>query len=143
MTYATQADIESRYPGALKQTGPVSAGVIDAVAVALALFDASNLADGYLRRSPFAFIVPVPDPVPDWLVALVVDIGLYRATSTVHASLPVFEDRRKRYLDALMVLEAIADGTYNPDGRVLRTALTGPIPMSITHRPRLFGRGAL
>ena len=143
MTYATQTDIESRYPGALRQTGPVSAGVIDAAAVSLALLDASNTADGYLRRSPWAFVVPVPDPVPDWLIALVVDMGLYRATSTVHASLPVFEDRRKRYLDALKVLDAIADGTYNPDGRVLRTAPPAPIPMSITHRPRLFGRGAL
>lgn len=142
MTYATQLDIESRYPGALKQTGPVVSGVIDTAAVALALLDASNTVDGYLRRSPLAFVVPVPAPIPDWLIALVVDIALYRATSTVHASLPVFEDRRKRYLDALKILEAIAAGTYNPDGRALRGATTA-IPLSVSSRPRLFGRGAL
>lgn len=142
MSYATQLDIESRYPGALKITGPVSAGVLDEAAIALALLDASTLADGYLRSAPYRFTVPWPDPAPEWLVALVVDIGLYRATTTVGASLDVFKDRRQRYEDALALLESIAAGKYNPNPVTTTTGTVAGV-VSVSSRERLFGRGCL
>lgn len=141
MSYATQLDIESRYPGALKITGPVSAGVLDEAAIALALLDASTLADGYLRSAPYGFTVPWPDPAPEWLVALVVDIGLYRATTTVGASLDVFKDRRQRYEDALALLESIAVGKYNPNATTTTSTVAGVV--SVSSRERLFNRGCL
>lgn len=141
MSYATQSDIESRYPGELAQAGPTVNGVLDEAAVALALLDASNKADGYLRAAPYRFAVPWPDPAPDWLADMVVDIALYEATPTALASQEDFKDRRKRYEDALARLGAIAAGRVNPDTAAPASTVAGVIAVSST--PRLFGRGVL
>ncbi|MFZ1325949.1 MAG: phage protein Gp36 family protein [Candidatus Contendobacter sp.] len=142
MSYATQADIESRHPGELKQAGPQVGGVLDEAAVALACVEASGLIDGYLKAAPFSLIVPWPGVTPDWLVDLAVDIALYQTTPTAIASQDDFKDRRRRYEDALALLEAIAAGKFAPPGVTLGTVPRAD-QLYIQSQPRLFGRGRL
>lgn len=113
MTYATQADIEARYPGWLEY-GPKIKGTqaLDTVAVGLAC----AAADDPINRAllTIGWSVPVAAPVPDWLLNLAVDIAAYFATSTAVASTELLDDRRKRYDDALRVLADIATGRVCP-----------------------------
>lgn len=142
MSYITQADIETRYPGELAQAGPRDGlGNLDAAAIALACAEASAKADGYLRASPAGFTVPLPPPAPVWLIDLVADIALYQATPTAIASQEDFKDRRKRYEDALATLAGIAGGKVLPQAPTASPA--GVAIFYATSRPRLFGRGVL
>ena len=101
MAYATQADIEARYPGELAQAGPRDpAGNLDPAAIALACEEASAKADGYLRVSPAGITVPLAPPAPVWLTDLVVDIALYQAVSYTH--LDVYK-RQELYLISQIV----------------------------------------
>ena len=75
MPYATQDDIEARYPGELTQAGPTVDGALDDAAVELALAAASNTLDLTLRG--IGWTVPVAAPVPRWIVDLVLDMALY------------------------------------------------------------------
>ena len=142
MSYATQADIESRHPGELKQAGPQINGEIDPAAVALACVEASSLIDGYLNASPFALTVPWPGIAPDWLVDIAVDIALYQTTPTAIASQEDFKDRRRRYEDAIALLEAIAAGKFAPPGVTL-SGVPQAHHLYMSSKPRLFGRGCL
>lgn len=136
MTYATQADIESRYPGELAQAGPKTPdGLLDEAAVGLALAAAEDAINRALRV--IGWTVPLADPAPGWTVALAVDLALYRATPTVLASQEDFKDRRARHDAALATLEAIAAGRVLP-----------PLPAGVagsgvlfSSSPRQFGRG--
>lgn len=142
MAYATQADIEARYPGELAQAGPRDpAGNLDPAAIALACEEASAKADSYLRVSPAGFTVPLAPPAPVWLTDLVVDIALYQATPTAIASQDDFKDRRKRYEDALAALAGIAGGKLLPQTPPANPA--GVLLVYTTGKPRLFGRGVL
>lgn len=139
--YATQADIESRYPGELQQAGPwYTDGVIDTGAVALACQEASGLIDSHLKAAPYGFVVPWPAPTPEWITNLAVDIALYQATPTPMASQDDFKDRRRRYEDALAFLAALAAGKVAPPGT---NALPSNYRMHVMSRPRVFYRGAL
>lgn len=143
MPYATQTDIEARYPGELAQAGPREAdGALDAAAIAQILADVSDLADGYLRAAPAGYAVPWPDPVPAWLVEAVVGMALYLATPTAVASQEDFKDRRRRYDDALALLEGIAAGRVLPPPAASAAASLAD-GLYIASNPRLFGRGAL
>ncbi len=138
MTYASLANIETRYPGELAQAGPKDAtGALDADAVDVALAAADDRIDSALRV--IGWTVPLTSPAPAWVTRLAVDIALYLATPTVLASQDDFKDRRKRYETALDVLSEIASG------KLLPASLDGG-PASgvfVTSQPRLFGRGAL
>jgi len=136
MTYATQALIETRYPGELTQAGPLVNGVLNAAAIAAACAAADELLDGTLRTIGWA--VPLTS-TPDWAVPLVVDIALYLATPTVLASQSDFSDRRKRYERALEQLEMIARGEWLPAPPADAELST----VYVSSNDRLFGRGVL
>lgn len=136
MPYATQDDIEARYPGELTQAGPTVDGALDDAAVELALAAASNTLDLTLRG--IGWTVPVAAPVPRWIVDLVLDMALYLATPSALASQPDFADRRKRYDTAQSTLSAISSGTLLPP-----PPSTGATGVYITSSARQFGRGVL
>lgn len=114
MTYATQSDIEARYPGWLALAGPINetTKALDTVAVGLACAAADEPINQALRT--IGWSVPVTAPLPDWVLHLAVDIAAYFATSTAIASEATLNDRRKRYDDALRVLADIAAGRVYP-----------------------------
>lgn len=138
MTYATLADIETRYPGELAQAGPKdAAGALDADAVAVALAAADDPIDRALRA--IGWTVPLTLPAPGWVTRLAVDIALYLATPTVLASQDDFADRRKRYDATLTTLADIAAGRLIPAPLVGET-VSG---VFVTGSARQFGRGVL
>lgn len=136
MAYATQALIETRYPGELAQAGPMVSGVLDTAAITAACAAADELLDGALHTIGWA--VPLAS-APDWAIPLVVDIALYLATPTVLASQSDFSDRRNRYERAVERLELIARGEWLPpppaDAELSAVYVAG--------NDRLFSRGAL
>lgn len=138
MPYATLDDINARYPGWLALAGPVANGVLDEDAVDLALKSADYAIDSALRR--IGWDVPVVTvPVPGWIVDLAVELAVYAATTTALASADVLNDRRKRYEDALRVLDDIAEG------KRIAPALPGQASggVEFSSRERLFTRGVL
>ena len=138
MTYAAQADIETRYPGELAQAGPKDAtGALDTDAVAVALAAADDRIDGALRA--IGWTVPLTAPAPGWVNRLAVDIALYLATPTVLASQDDFKDRKARYETALAALNDIAAG------RGIPPPLTGGAASGVyvASSARQFGRGVL
>lgn len=144
MTYATQDDIEARYPGELAQAGPRdSANALDAAAIELALTAADATIDRALRAIGWPMPFPATvDPIPEWAIALAVDLALYLSTPTVLASQDDFKDRKARYQTALDTLDAIAAGRIipsRPDG-LTEEAVTG---VYSTSNARVFGRGTL
>ncbi len=139
MTYATQADIEARYPGELAQAGPRDGtGDLDAVAIGRALSAADALIDRALRS--LGWTTPLASLAPEWVVALAVDLALYLATPTALASQSDFSDRRKRYDTAAAQLAAIAQGDVLPPRPADQAAVTTVYTSS---KPRVFGRGTL
>ena len=139
MTYATQADLEARYPGELAQAGPKDGtGGVDAVAVAQALGAADAMIDRTLRT--LGWTVPVAAPAPGWIVDLAVDLALYLATPTVLASQADFKDRRARFDTALATLADLAAGRLLPAPPPVTAGLTTLYSRS---NDRLFGRGTL
>lgn len=138
MAYASQSDIEARYPGELAQAGPRDAsGALDDDAVALACEWAAATADRYLRA--IGWPVPLDDP-PDWLVDLTADMALYMATPTAIASQADFKDRLTRYQAAFAQLDAIASGRLVPEPPSSGGA---PVEVMVTANTRQFGAGVL
>lgn len=140
MPYATQDDIDARYPGELAQAGPRdSSNNLDDAAIELALATADATIDRTLRVIGWPAPLAV-DPIPDWIIALSVDLALYLATPTALASQTDFADRKTRYQAALDQLDAIARGEVLPPWPEGMTPLTTVYTASNT---RLFGRGTL
>lgn len=138
MSYATQADIEARYPGELAQAGPRdSDNNLDVVAIGRALVAADTLIDPVLRA--IGWPVPLTAP-PAWVVELAVDLALYLATPTALASQADFSDRRKRFDSGMAQLDAIAKGEVLPPRPADQAAVTTVYTSS---KPRIFGRGTL
>jgi len=103
MTYATQADLETRFGAAeiLQLADRDGDGSADSGVVAGALAEASAEIDAYLAGR-----YPLPlAPTPGVLVRLACDIARYRLYTDV-----VPEAVRKRYEDARRLLEGIAAG---------------------------------
>lgn len=142
MPYASQDDLEVRYPGWLALAGPRDAANRlddDAIEVALAAADDPiNRALHTLGRA-----VPLPPPIPPWVRNLAVDIAAYLATVTVLASEEAFADRRARYDDALKVLDDLASGRMTPPWGPLAGGTGTGMGMIAGSAPRLFGRGVL
>lgn len=136
MDYATQADIEARYPGELAQAGPRDAtNALDSAAIAAACCAASAQIDAALHTA--GWIVPLPAPLPEWVTDIAVEIALYRATPTALASQGDFADRRLRAEQAQEVLRRIAAGELHPPKP------TGLSAIFASSKPRIFGRGVL
>ena len=111
MSYATQDDIDARYPGALEQAGPRTAdGDLDTDAVDLAC----AYADGLINQSFMQAGIEYAVPYPTWLIDWAVDIAMYRATPAPQAGDAAFLDRRKRYDDVVTRLRRIATGESPP-----------------------------
>lgn len=103
MTYATQADLETRFKNQelIELTDEAGTGEIDAAAVAVALVDADAEINGYLAGR---YTLPLTQTSPE-LVRLACDITRYklydaRATELVKA----------RYDDAIAKLRDVARG---------------------------------
>lgn len=103
MTYATQADLETRFKNQelIELTDEAGTGVIDAAAVAVALADADSEINGYIGSR---YTLPLTQTSPE-LVRLACDITRYklydaRATELVKA----------RYDDAIAKLRDVARG---------------------------------
>lgn len=79
----------------------------DDTAIQRAISDASAEIDGYLGTR---YALPL-STVPDVLLRLCCDIGLYRLANL--RSLGDLEDLRKRYEDAVRYLELVAKGTVS------------------------------
>ena len=140
MTYATQADIEDRYPGELAQAGPRDGNnALDAAAIALACASASATLDRTLRA--IGWTVPLL-VVPDWVTDLTVDLALYQATPTALASQADFSDRKARYQAALDHLAALRRGDEIPEPPAAPDANSALTAVYFTSTPRVFGRDA-
>lgn len=138
MAYATQADIEARYPGELAQAGPRDAGGnLDEEAVALACAWASATVDRSLRA--IGWSVPLTT-IPAWVTDLTVDLALYQATPTALASQGDFADRRIRYQAARATLAAIANGDEIPESPAGADGTGVSTAVYFASTPRVFGR---
>lgn len=136
MTYATQADLETRFgQGELAElTDRVNGAVIDTGVVARALADAEAEIDGYLASR---YSLPLAT-VPPLLPRLCADIARYY----LHDE-RVTEAVRNRYTDAVRVLKSIASGDVQIDGSAALAPgnalqLAEVIPPS---RAKIFGGG--
>lgn len=140
MTYATQQDIEKRYPGALTQAGPTTDGELDVAAVKAALQFADDLINQELgRRWPAGAYTP---PYPAWLVDLAADIALYRATPAV--LIEDFADRLTRCKAAAERLQRIGAGDIDPPTPPPNIpAATGTSVVTVSGPPRRFTRGKM
>lgn len=139
MSYASQTDIDARYPGELDQAGPRDeSGELDEAAINMACSYASDVVDRYLRA--IGWTVPLVT-YPKWITDITVDLALYQATPTVLASQAEFSDRKRRHELALSYLDDIVKGTVIPPIPSGTTA--NVIQIYISGNERQFGRGAL
>lgn len=107
MSYATAADITTRYPGTIEASAPRdSNGDLDAVAIASALAYADALIDERLAVRYGAAAVPVSAPVPPALIDLAVDLALHRLLT----GLAYTDERKDRHDAAVARLDRIASG---------------------------------
>ncbi len=106
-TYATPNDMINRYPNRdlvqLTNEDP-TATTINTAPITQALGDASAEIDGYIEGR---FTLPLSDP-PAILNRLATDIAMYRMQSL--RPLHDLEDARKRYEDAVAMLQKVAAG---------------------------------
>ena len=107
MSYATAQDVINRYPNRdlvqLTNEDP-TATTVNTTPITQALGDASAEIDGYIEGR---FTLPLADP-PAVLNRLATDIAMYRMQSL--RPLHDLEDARKRYEDAVAMLEKVAAG---------------------------------
>lgn len=139
MSYATQDDIDLRYPGALEQAGPRDAESEldeDAIDAALVYTDAI-LEERLSHRYP----LPWTAPYPAWLVDLAVDLALYRATPAVVVD--TFSDRKTRHDAALSRLDAYAAGRLNPPSDLVSSDGAGTATAWFSSNEPRFVRGSL
>ena len=140
MSYATQADIEDRYPGELAQAGPRDANnALDAAAIALACAWASATVDRTLRA--LGWTVPLAT-VPAWVTDLTVDLALYQATPTALASQADFSDRKARYRAALDHLAALRRGDEIPEPPAAPDVNSALTTLYFTSSASVMGRDA-
>lgn len=126
MSYATQADIDRIYPGALEQAGLRNAdGDLDTGAIAAALTWADGVIDTYVGGR---YGLPLLTPTPVWIVDAVVDLALYRLTPTV--VIETFKDRYTRFEAAWSYLRDIRDGKIDPPSSPAAEPPSGSTPLA-------------
>lgn len=103
MTYATQADLETRFKQQelIELTDEANLGVINAAAVSVALADADAEINGYLAGR---HTLPLTQTSPE-LVRLACDIARYRLYDT-----KATEQVKARYDDAIKKLRDVSSG---------------------------------
>lgn len=134
MTYATAADIATRYPGTLEASAPrASDGSPDPAALAAALTYADALIDERLAARYGPAAVPVPAPVPPALIDIAVDLALHRLLT----GLAYTEERQNRHDAAVARLDRIASGRAELPG------LSLPGTQAPSGAPRIAGPGRI
>lgn len=108
MTYATQADLETRFGSEeiAQRSDRINGSVIDVTVVARALSDADAEIDAYLA---VRYQLPLAS-TPAVLTRIAADIALYRLCDVPP------DEVRKRYEDAVRDLKRCADGSLVIDG---------------------------
>lgn len=110
MSYATQADIETRRPGLLAIIASDDAGAIITGAVSEALADAGAEMDAYLAARHDLPLSESLDATPAILERLCVDIAVYRLAARADVAA---DEHRVRYDDAVKTLEKISKGVIS------------------------------
>ena len=136
MTYATQADLETRFgtEELAQRTDRINGSVIDASVISRALADAEAEIDGYLAKR---YQLPLPT-VPAVLGRIACDLARYYLYDD-----RVIEVVRKRYEDAVRLLKAMASGEVKLDAaEALEPAVSG---IAVTSRSpeRIFNADGL
>jgi phage gp36-like protein len=143
VSYASVQDMVNRYPNRdlvqLTNEDPAATSV-NQTPITLALADASSEIDGYIEAR---FTLPLTDP-PPVLNRLATDIAMYRLQTL--RPLHDLQDARRRYEDAVAVLEKVAAGELTlgiaVDGKepqVAGAVETVQGPVRIFDRDRLKG----
>ena len=133
MSYATTEQISERY-GAdvlLLLADRDRDGAADAAVVEQALADAAAEIDTYLAAK---YDLPLTE-TPDILTRLAVDIAVYRLAAEADLST---DERRKRYEDAVKLLERVARGEASLGLADPPASAYGGV--KISRRPRRFSR---
>lgn len=106
MAYASSSDVTTRYSNAelLIVADRDGSGTADTGIVTQALDDASSVIDAYLAA---AYTLPLAS-TPSVLTTLCIDIAMYRMAENAGA---MTDERRRRFEDALKMLEHFSDGT--------------------------------
>jgi len=136
MTYATQADLETRFSTEelAQRTDRIDGSVIDADVVARALADAEAEIDGYLAKR---YQLPLAT-VPPMLARLACDIARYYLYDDC-----VIEVVRKRYEDSVRLLKALASGEVTLDAAVILEAAPSGIAVTSRSPERVFNADRL
>ena len=136
MTYATQADLETRFGSdELAQiTDRINGSVIDASVVARAIADAEAEIDGYLAAR---YQLPLAS-VPAVLGRLTCDMARYYLYADRFT-----ESVRKRYEDAVRLLKAMASGDVKLDAAVVLAPSVSSVSVSSRAPERIFGADGL
>lgn len=133
MSYATQADLETRFGAAeiLQLADRDGDDIADSGVVAGALAEADAEIDAHLAGR---YVLPLAT-VPAILVRLACDIARYR----LMADNPL-EEARKRYEDARRTLESLAAGRVSL-GLPAASTSTGNLVEIVTGRDKAFAGG--
>lgn len=135
MSYATQADLETRFGSEelAQRTDRINGSVIDATVVARALADADAEIDAYLA---VRYQLPLAS-VPAWLGRVACDISRYRLCDVPP------EEVRTRYEDAVRDLKRAADGSLVVDGASALAKSPSGIGVASRAPDRVFGADVL
>lgn len=137
MSYTTQQELIDRYSEnvLLMLADQDNDGVLDAVVIAEAITDASELMDSYLAKR-YALPLPV---VPMPLKRICGDITLYLLSGNG----TVTDERRKRYDDAIKFLQALAKGDATLGAGVEQDNANSVGQVELDSNPRIFTRRTL
>lgn len=137
MPYTTQQELIDRYSEnvLLVLADQDNDGVLDAVVIAEAITDASELMDSYLGKR---YTLPLP-VVPMPLKRICGDITLYLLSGNG----TVTDERRKRYDDAIKFLQALAKGDATLGAGVEQDNANSVGQVELDSNPRIFTRRTL
>lgn len=136
MTYATQADLETRFGNEeiAQLTDRINGSVIDATVVARAIADAEAEIDGYLAAR---YQLPLAS-IPAVLERMTCDIARYY----------LYDDRvteavTNRYKDSVRLLKSLASGEVKLDAAVILEPAVNGVAVSSRAPERIFNADRL
>ena len=137
MTYATAEQVIERYGARTVQllTDRAGAGVMDPVVLERALADAAAEIDTWLAVKYDLPLFSPPASPPEVLTRLAVDIAVYRLAAGADLAT---DERRRRYEDAVKLLERLARGEASLGLADPPASTVGGV--KISRRPRRFSR---
>ncbi len=138
MSYCTLEDIygSMEESDVIGYTDDAGANTVDETRTTQAIDGAGALIDAYLAKR---YTVPLA-PVPGMIRELAVDIAIYKICSRRDQA-P--EGRRKKYEDAIRLLEKIAEGKAMVPGAAQSTGKSSDGACDLTSDPRVFSRASL